>query len=178
MTDTLQKLFEDTVKDLYNAEKQFLKTMAKMSKAATSPELKAAIVAHTEQTKGHVERLEEVAKLLEIKPTGKVCKAAQGLVEEAEEHLEEVAAGPVLDAALVVCAQKNEHYEICSYGTLIAWADELGLSQVTKLLQATLAEEKATDVSLTKLAEAKVNASADGAVVSKAVPSKPKASVK
>jgi ferritin-like metal-binding protein YciE len=173
MTDTLQKLFEDTVKDLYNAEKQFLKAMPKMSKAARNPELKAAIDEHTMQTKGHVERLEEVAKLLEIKPTGKVCKAAQGLVEEAEEHLEEVSPGPVLDAALVVCAQKNEHYEICSYGTLIAWADELGLNQVTKILQATLAEEKAADVILTKVAEAKVNAQADATV-----PSKSKASVK
>jgi len=161
MTNTLQKLFEDTVKDLYNAEKQFLKAMPKMSKAATSPDLKAAIDAHIQQTEGHVERLARVAELLEIKPTGKVCKAAQGLVEEAEEHLEEVKEGPVLDAAITICAQKNEHYEICSYGTLIAWSEELGLSQVTKLLQETLEEEKATDQSLSKLAIAKVNVDAD-----------------
>jgi len=161
MTDTLQKLFEDTVKDLYNAEKQFLKAMPKMSKAATSPDLKAAIEAHIKQTEGHVERLTQVAQLLEIKPTGKVCKAAQGLVEEAEEHLEEVAPGAVLDAAIIICAQKNEHYEICSYGTLIAWADELGLTEVNKLLQLTLEEEKGANEGLTKVAEAKVNADAD-----------------
>jgi len=163
MTDTLQKLFEDTVKDVYNAEKQFLKAMPKMSKAATNPELKAAIDKHVEQTKEQVARLEQVAQLLEIKPTGKVCKAAQGLVEEAEEHLEEVAPGPVLDAALIVCAQKNEHYEITSYGTLVAWSQELGLKEVTRILQTTLGEEKDTDVILSELAEKGVNDEASGA---------------
>ncbi len=157
MIDTLQKLFEDTVKDLYNAEKQFLKAMPKMSKAAENPELKAALDEHVTQTQEQIKRLEEVAQLLEIKPTGKVCKAAQGLVEEAEEHLEEVAPGPVLDAAIIVCAQKNEHYEICSYGTLIAWATELGLDQIVPLLDQTLQEEHAADDRLNTVATVSAN---------------------
>ncbi len=160
MTDTLDKLFEDSLKDLYNAEKQFLKGMQKMAKAATSPDLKAAIEKHIGETEGHIERLSNAAELLEIKPTGKVCKAAQGLIEEGEEHLAEVARGPVLDAAIVVCSQKNEHYEICSYGTLIAWAQQLGLTKVQILLAQTLEEEKATDEALTVLAGGSVNAEA------------------
>lgn len=157
MTNTLEKLFEDTVKDLYNAEKQFLKVMPKLSKAAQSEELKNAIDQHVTQTEEQIKRLEEVAKFLETKPTGKVCKAAQGLVEEAQEHLEEVEAGPVLDAAITVCAQKNEHYEICSYGTLIAWANELGYDEIVSLLETTLEEEKATNDGLTQIAEASLN---------------------
>jgi len=177
MTNTLQKLFEDTVKDLYNAEKQFLKAMPKLSKAATNTELRSAIDSHVEQTKGHITRLEQVATYLEIKPTGKVCKAAQGLVEEAEEHLEEVAPGPVLDAAIIVCAQKNEHYEICSYGTLIAWAAELGLENISPLLEQTLEEEKATNEGLSQVA---ASSSGDGGAqpVTKKAPTKAKASLR
>jgi len=177
MTDTLQKLFDDTVKDLYNAEKQFLKAMPKMAKAATNPQLKTAIADHIKQTEGHVTRLEEVSKFLEIKPTGKVCKAAQGLVEEAQEHLEEVAPGPVLDAAIIVCAQKNEHYEICSYGTLIAWATQLGLNSIVPLLQQTLDEETAANDGLSKVATGAVNEEADAAKP-KAPAAKGKASLK
>lgn len=161
MINTLEKLFEDTFKDLYNAEKQFLKAMPKLSKAAQSEELKNAIDQHVTQTEEQIKRLEEVAKFLETKPTGKVCKAAQGLVEEAQEHLEEVEEGPVLDAAITICAQKNEHYEICSYGTLIAWANELGYDEIVPLLEATLEEEKATNDNLTQLAEASLNREAD-----------------
>jgi len=175
MTDTFEKLFEDTLKDLYNAEKQFLKAMPKLAKAATNPDLKAAIEKHVTQTEGHVERLAKIAESLEIRPSGKVCKAAQGLVEEAEEHLEEVEAGPVLDAAIIVCAQKNEHYEICSYGTMIAWAEQLGYQDAIELMQQTLDEEKATDEDLSVLAERGVNAEAEGA---EAKPTKSKASVK
>ncbi len=163
MTDTLDKLFEDSLKDLFNAEKQFLKGMQKMAKAATSPELKAAIEKHIGETEGHVQRLTQAAELMEIKPSGKVCKAAQGLIEEAEEHLEEVAPGPVLDAAIIVCSQKNEHYEICSYGTMIAWAEQLGLNEVLPLLEQTLKEEKATDEALTMLADSSVNSMAEAA---------------
>jgi len=160
MIDSLQKLFQDTLKDLYNAEKQFLKAMPKLAKAATNPELKTGIEAHITQTQGHVERLEQIATLLEIKPTGKVCKAAQGLVEEASEHIEEVEAGAVLDAGIIICAQKNEHYEIVSYGTMIAWATQLGLdAKIIKLFQTTLDEEKATDEALTSVSGA-VNKSA------------------
>lgn len=183
MTDSLQKLFEDTVKDLYNAEKQFLKAMPKMSKAAQNPLLKKAIDRHITQTEGQIKRLEEVAQFLEIRPTGKVCKAAQGLVEEAEEHLEEVEPGPVLDAALVVCAQKNEHYEICSYGTLIAWANELEYAEIAALLEATLKEEKSTNSGLTKIAETRINEKAEVAEdaeppKAKTTSSKSKASLK
>lgn len=163
MTNTLEKLFEDTLKDLYNAEKQFLKAMPKLAKAATNADLKTAIYKHATQTEGHVERLSKIAEKLDIRPSGKVCKAAQGLVEEAEEHLEEVEEGPVLDAAIIVCAQKNEHYEICSYGTMIAWAEQLGYKDAISLLQATLDEEKETDESLSALAEQNVNAEAEGA---------------
>lgn len=161
MTETFEKLFEDSLKDLYNAEKQFLKGMQKMAKAASEAPLKAAIEKHMRETEGHIDRLTKAAELMEIKPSGKVCKAAQGLIEEAEEHLEEVAPGPVLDAAIIVCLQKNEHYEICSYGTLIAWAQLIGLKKVQPLLEQTLAEEKATDEALTALAESQVNPTAE-----------------
>lgn len=161
MTDTFEKLFEDNLKDLFNAEKQFLKAMPKLAKAAESPELKKAIEKHIAETEVHVERLTKAADMLGIKPGGKACKAAQGLVEEAEEHLEEVEPGPVLDAAIIECAQKNEHYEICSYGTMVAWAKQIGLNDVMAILEETLAEEKATDEALTALAESSVNRMAE-----------------
>jgi ferritin-like metal-binding protein YciE len=157
MTNSMQKLFEDTLKDTYNAEKQFLKGMKKLAEAATSSDLKQAFEKHIGETEGHVQRLEKAAEMLEIKPGGKVCKAAQGLIEEAEEHLEEVEAGPVLDAAIIACAQKNEHYEICAYGTLLAWAEQLGLRDVSDLLDQTLQEEKSADQTLTGIAESMVN---------------------
>jgi ferritin-like metal-binding protein YciE len=122
-------------------------------KAAQSPELKKAIETHIAQTEEQIKRLEQVAELGEFKPTGKVCKAAQGLVEEAKEHLEEGEPGPTLDAAIISCAQKNEHYEICSYGTVIAWAELLGLKDSVELLSTTIAEEEETDQLLTKVAE-------------------------
>jgi ferritin-like metal-binding protein YciE len=149
--DTLQKLFEDTVKDLYNAEHNFLKAMPKLMKSAESESLKQAIEAHIEQSKVHVERLDELAKQMGFKPGGMACKASQGLVAEAQEHLEEYETGPVLDAAIIACAQKNEHYEICSYRTLITWAHELGLSDASALLKKTLEEEEQTDALLGKV---------------------------
>jgi ferritin-like metal-binding protein YciE len=160
--DTLTKLFQDTVKDLYNAEHNFLKAMPKLSKAAQSEPLKTAIEDHIKQTKTHIERLDELAKGLGFKPTGEACKASQGLVAEAEEHLEEYEKGPVLDAAIIACAQKNEHYEICSYGTLIAWGKELGLSDAVSLLQETLGEEEQTNKLLTKVGATSVNKEAHG----------------
>lgn len=155
--ETLQELFEDTIKDLCNAEKQFLKAMPKLAKAAQNESLKSAIEAHQKQSEGHVDRLEQVAKMCGFKTSGKVCKAAQGLVEEAEEHLEEGKPGPVLDAAIVACAQKNEHYEICSYGTVITWAQQLGLKDAAELLKQNLAEEEQTDKLLTQVAKKGVN---------------------
>ena len=149
--DTLNKLFEDTIKDLYNAENNFLKAMPKLAKKAQSQQLKDGLQAHIEQTKTHIQRLDELAKAQGFKPTGKACKASLGLVEEGDEHLEEYEAGPVLDAAIIGCAQKNEHYEICSYGTLISWAKELGLTDAVSLLQQTLAEEEQTDKLLSKV---------------------------
>lgn len=146
--DNLQELYEDTIKDLYNAEKQFLRGMPKLMKAAQSPKLKKLIENHVKQSEGQVKRLEEVAKLGGFKPSGKVCLAASGLVDECNEHLEEGKPGSTLDAAIIACAQKNEHYEICSYGTVAAWAETLGYTDAAKLLQASLEEETQTDLLL------------------------------
>ena len=158
---TLNELFEDSIKDLYNAEKQFLKAMPKLAKAATSPNLKAAIQKHIVETEEHVRRLEQVGQACGFKTTGKMCKAAQGLVEEATEHLEEYkGAGAVLDAAIVECAQKNEHYEICSYGTVLEWAKLLGYTEAVQIMKMTIAEEEMTDQSLSQLAESEVNQAA------------------
>ena len=159
--ENLQELFEDTIKDLYNAEKQFLKAMPKLMKAAQDPQLKAAIQTHISQSEGQVQRLEKVAEMGGFKTSGKVCKAAQGLVEEANEHLEEGKPGPTLDAAIIACAQKNEHYEICSYGTVIAWADALGNDDAVALLQESLEEEEQTDELLGGISET-VNVAAIG----------------
>ena len=159
--ENLQELFEDTIKDLYNAEKQFLKAMPKLLKAAQSPELKRSIENHIAQSEVQVQRLEKVAEIGGFKPTGKVCKAAQGLVEEADEHVEEGKPGPTLDAAIICCAQKNEHYEICSYGTVLAWAKLLGNSEISSLLEETLKEEEQTDEALSGVATA-VNQAAMG----------------
>lgn len=160
---TLRELFEDTVKDLYNAEKQFIKGMQKLSKASKNQNLKKAIDDHRIQSEEHTRRLEKAAEMCGFKPTGKACKAAQGLIEEATEHVEEFDAGPVLDAAIIACAQKNEHYEICSYGTIIAWAEQLGLNDVIPIFQQTLAEEEQTDDLLSQLAVQEVNAQAGSA---------------
>jgi ferritin-like metal-binding protein YciE len=177
--ETLQELYEDSVKDMYSAEKQFLKAMPKLMKAARNESLKKAIEAHIEQSKGHAARLEEVAKLGGFKPTGKVCLAAKGLVEETEEHLKEGKPGPVMDAAIIACAQKNEHYEIGTYGTIITWAQELGLKDAAKLLKDNLAEEESTDKQLSNVALSEVNKQALSVVVEAPAPKKGgKASVK
>ena len=160
--ENLQELFEDTIKDIYNAEKQFLKAMPKLMKATENTKLQKAIESHITQTEEQVRRLEQVAEMGGFKPSGKVCKAAQGLVEEADEHLKEVEAGPTLDAAIIACAQKNEHYEICSYGTVIAWAETLGNKDAVKLLQQTLAEEEQTDELLSGISESVNKAAMEG----------------
>ncbi|RYG35904.1 ferritin-like domain-containing protein [bacterium] len=158
--ETLQELFEDSIKDVYSAEKQFLKAMPKLAKAAQAESVKEAINGHIEMSKGQVERLEKIGELGGFKLTGKVCKAAQGLVEEAEEHLSEGKPGPVLDAAIVACAQKNEHYEIGTYGTIIAWGQQLGMKEAVALLKETLAEEESTDKLLSGVAKKGVNQAA------------------
>jgi ferritin-like metal-binding protein YciE len=153
MLDTLNALLEEQIKDLYNAENQLVKALPKMAKAASSPELKEAFTSHLEETKGHVDRLKQVAEILEIKPTGKTCKAMQGLVAEGAEVLEEDGEEPVIDAALIAAAQRVEHYEISAYGTARAIAEQLGLKDVVKILQTTLDEESAADEKLSTISE-------------------------
>jgi ferritin-like metal-binding protein YciE len=160
---TLSDLFHDTLKDIYFAEKKILTALPKMSRAAQSADLKAAFDKHETETEEHVERLEQVFGELGEKPRGKTCDAIVGLIEEGQEVMKEFKGMPALDAGLLAAAQAVEHYEISRYGTLRTWANELGLTQSVKLLDATLAEEKKTDAALTKLAESGVNQHAQAA---------------
>jgi ferritin-like metal-binding protein YciE len=153
MLDTLNGLLVEQVKDLYNAEHQLIKALPKLAKASTEPELKQAFLSHLEETKTHAERLEQIAQILGIKPTGKTCKAMQGLVAEGAEVLEEKGEEPVIDSALIAAAQRVEHYEIAAYGTARAFAEKLGRGDIVKLLTATLDEEKAADEKLTDISE-------------------------
>jgi ferritin-like metal-binding protein YciE len=159
--DNLKQLFEETLKDVYFAEKQIIKALPKMAKKTKSPELKQAFEEHAEQTKGQVERLDQIFKLLGKKASGKECPALMGLVEEAEEIMSDTKDADVLNAGLIGCAQAVEHYEIARYGTLSNWAAQLDMPEAVKLLEATLAEEKAADQALTKLAMSGINAEAD-----------------
>lgn len=160
---TLEVLLAQEIKDLYSAENQLVKALPKMAKAATNPELQEAFKTHLEETKIHVQRLEQVAELLEITPKGKVCKAMKGLVEEGSETIEEEGEGTIKDLALIGAAQKVEHYEISGYGTVRALAEALGLEEVVEILQTTLDEEGNTDKLLTGLAEQLVPAALEGA---------------
>jgi ferritin-like metal-binding protein YciE len=155
--DTLQKLYTDELRDLYNAENQLLKALPKMAKAASSQELKDAFEKHLEQTKTHVERLEQVFEELDEKPKGKTCRAMKGLIEEGSEILKEDGDDSVLDAGIIVAAQKVEHYEIAGYGSARTFAHLLGQNKAAELLQATLDEESETNEILNKLAENVVN---------------------
>ena len=159
----LDELFHDTLKDIYFAEKKILTTLPKMEKAAQSPDLKKAFAKHHTETQGHIDRLEKVFKEIEQKPQGKTCDAIVGLTDEGAEIMEEYKGSPALDAGLLAAAQAVEHYEISRYGTMRTWADELGLKESVKLLQATLDEEKATDQALTDIAETVVNQVAEAA---------------
>lgn len=154
---TLDDLFLDTLKDIYYAEKQILKALPKMAKAANAPELKQAFETHREQTEGHVERLTEVFEAIGKAPRGKTCDAILGIIEEGKGIIEEFEGSPALDAGLVAAAQAVEHYEIARYGTLKAWAQQLGLKDAVKLLDQTLGEEEKTDQLLTKLGMTSVN---------------------
>jgi len=149
--ETLNELLEDQLKDLFSAENQLLKALPRMAKKANSEVLKEAILAHLEETEGQVERLNQIAELMEIKLSGKKCKAMEGLVEEGKEILEEEGESPVIDAALIGAAQKVEHYEISAYGTAKAIATQLELTDVAELLQQTLEEESQTDEKLTAI---------------------------
>ena len=155
---TLDDLFLDTLKDIYYAEKQILKALPKMARAAQSEEGKQCFLQHREETQGQIERLEEVFEILGKNARGKTCEAIQGIIAEAEEIMDSFKGTPALDAGLISSAQAVEHYEIARYGTLVAWARQLGLDKAVPLLQATLDEEVATDKKLTKLAEASANA--------------------
>lgn len=156
--DTLQEMFEDELKDVLSAEKQLVKALPKMAKATTDPKLRKGFEKHLEETRVHVERLEEVFKLMDKTARAKTCKAMKGLVEEGSEIIEEEMDAEVKDAALIAAAQKVEHYEIATYGTLAAWAKQLGHRQALNLLVKTLSEEKLTDEKLTELAESRLNA--------------------
>ncbi len=148
---TLEDLFEDTLKDIYYAERQIVKTLPKMAKAAQSPALKAGFEKHLAETEGHVDRLEQIFELLEIPARGKTCDAILGIIEEGKSIMEEFKGTAALDAGLISAAQAVEHYEIARYGTLKAWAKQMGKADVVQLLEATEKEEIATDQALTKL---------------------------
>jgi ferritin-like metal-binding protein YciE len=158
--DSLQTLYVEELRDLYNAENQLLKALPKMAKQASAPELKQAFKDHLEQTEEHVERLEEIFEKLDKNPAGKTCKAMKGLIEEGSEIMEEKGEDSVLDAGLIAAAQKVEHYEIASYGTVRAFANMLGEEDAAELLQETLDEEGETDKRLSELAEEIVNVEA------------------
>lgn len=160
---SLRELFHDTLKDIYFAEKKILTTLPKMAKAARNEELKAAFEKHHSETEDQVGRLEQVFEELDKKPQGKTCAAIVGITDEGAEIMKEYKGSPALDAGLLAAAQAVEHYEISRYGTLIAWAEELGLEEAVPLLEETLEEEKATDKALTKIAKSAINQEAEAA---------------
>jgi ferritin-like metal-binding protein YciE len=150
---TLKDLFHENLKDIYYAEKKILVALPKMAEAVNSDELRAAFEKHVGETQGQVKRLEQVFELLKEAPKGKTCPAILGLVEEGNEVMEDFEDSNALDAGLLSGAQAVEHYEMARYGTLIAWAEELGMSEAAKLLTQTLEEEKKTDATLSKLSQ-------------------------
>ncbi|WP_118973622.1 YciE/YciF ferroxidase family protein [Taibaiella koreensis] len=152
------KFFVDELKDIYWAEKHLVKALPKMQKAATGAELAAAFQKHTGETQTHVETLEQVFSLLDEKAVAKKCDAMDGLLQEAKSIIEDTEKGTMIrDAGLILAAQKVEHYEIATYGTLVTFANNMGHSEVANLLQQTLDQEKATDEALTGIAESSVN---------------------
>jgi ferritin-like metal-binding protein YciE len=155
--NTLKQLYIEELRDLHSAENQLLKALPKMAKGASSEELKLAFENHLDQTKVHVERLEEIFERLDETPKGKTCQAMKGLVEEGSEILEEEGEESVLDAGIIAAAQKVEHYEIASYGTVRTFAQLLGEDEAAELLQETLDEEGEADKLLTQLAQEIVN---------------------
>jgi ferritin-like metal-binding protein YciE len=154
---THDDLFYDTLKDIYFAERQILRALPKMARAAQSEELKAGFMTHKEQTEGHVDRLQQVFELIGKRAQGKTCEAIQGIIAEGEEIIEEFKGSPAIDAGLISSAQAVEHYEMARYGTLKTWAQTLGKKDVVTLLDQTLQEEAATDKTLSKLATSAAN---------------------
>jgi ferritin-like metal-binding protein YciE len=157
---SLQDLFLDELKDAYHGEKQLLKALPRMAKAAQSPTLKAAFTKHLRETEGQVKRLDQVFKNLGERAIGKRCKGIEGIVEEGKDIMEEEGSEAVIDAALIAAAQRVEHYEIAAYGCLITYANLLGNREAVRLLEQTLAEEEATDKALTELGERGINQAA------------------
>jgi ferritin-like metal-binding protein YciE len=154
---TLVDLFLDALKDVYHAEKQVLRALPKLAKAAESDQVRQALEKHRDETEVQIERLEQVFEMLEKPARGKTCEAVQGLVEESKDLMQDFKDSEALDAALIAAQQAVEHYEISRYGTLRTWAGQLGMKRAVKLLEQTLQEEKKTDELLTQLAEAAVN---------------------
>jgi ferritin-like metal-binding protein YciE len=183
---TLHDAFIDELRDSYDGEKQLTKALAKLAKAATSPQLREAFEAHLEETQGQIERLEQVFELLEEKARGKHCDGIAGIVEEGKSIMEEDFDETTMDACLIAAGQRAEHYEMAAYGTLVAWAKAMGHTEAAKLLQQTLDEEKAADKKLSGLAEGGINQGAADAAhaddeeepVGAAASSAPKSSAK
>ena len=158
--DGLRELFEDELKDIYWAEKALVKALPKMAKKASTQELKDAIQQHAEVTQGHVERCEQAFEMMGKAARAKKCEAMEGLIKEGEEIVQTTEEGVVRDAGIISAAQKVEHYEIASYGTLCAFAKTLGEDDIADLLEQTLNEEKDTDETLTGIAESSINSEA------------------
>ena len=154
-------MFTEQLQDIYYVEKQLLRGLSRMVKKAQSDELRMAFEEHREETQTQMERLEEVFEMLDQNAKGRKCEAMDGLLEEAKELMEDFEGDPALDAALVAAAQKVEHYEIATYGSLCAWAEQLGLEEAIPLLEETLQEEKQTDQNLTELAVSMLNQEAE-----------------
>ncbi|WP_377811785.1 ferritin-like domain-containing protein (plasmid) [Azospirillum sp. A29] len=155
--EALKDLLIEELQDAYSSETQILEALPAMAEAASSPQLQQAFQTHLKETDGQVKRLEQIFQILQADPAGNTCEATQGLIEEAEEIMEQGLSPEVLDVALIMAAQKVEHYEIASYGSLRTLAETCGMTEVAKLLDETLSEEKATDEKLTQLAEGEVN---------------------
>jgi ferritin-like metal-binding protein YciE len=154
---TLHDAFVDELRDTYDAEKQLTKALAKMARAATSPDLKDLFETHLEETRGQIERLDQVFASLDEKVRGKHCDGIAGIIDEGESIMDEDFDDTTMDACLIAAGQRAEHYEMAAYGTLIAWADAMGHTEAANLLQQTLDEEKAADKKLSALAEGGVN---------------------
>ena len=154
---TMHDAFVEELRDTYDAEKQLIKALPKLAKAASSADLRGAFESHLEETRGHVERLEQVFESLEEKVRGKHCEGIAGIIEEGKSVMGEEFDEAAMDACLIAAGQRAEHYEMAAYGTLVAWARAMGHTEAADLLQETLDEEKAADEKLTTLAEGGIN---------------------
>ena len=157
---TLHDAFIDELRDTYDAEKQLTKALAKLAKAASSPKLRQAFESHLEETRGQIERLEQVFESLDEKARGKHCDGIAGIIDEGKSIMEEDFDDVTMDACLIAAGQRAEHYEMAAYGTLVAWAEAMGHTEAAELLRETLDEEKAADQKLSALAESGINQSA------------------